>query len=68
MPVVVAFELDASALREYLLPENIADAAMYVLSADGTPLFSVGNAVALSPSPSMRIRRRFKANIGFYAA
>ena len=49
MPVVVAFELDGSALREYLLPENIADAAVYVLSADGTPLFSVGNAVALSP-------------------
>lgn len=48
MPVVVAFELDGSALREYLLPENIADAAVYVLSADGTPLFSVGNAVALS--------------------
>lgn len=49
MPVVVAFELDGSALREYLLPENIADAAVYVLSADGTPLFSVGNAAALSP-------------------
>ena len=48
MPVVVTFELDGGALREYLLPENVADAAVYVLSADGTPLFSVGDAAALS--------------------
>lgn len=39
MPVVVAFELDGSALREYLLPENIADAAVYVLSAVGHAAF-----------------------------
>lgn len=47
MPVVVTFELDGSQLRRALLPEDVPEAAVYVLSADGTPLFSVGNAVAL---------------------
>lgn len=47
MPIVVTFELDAAQLQQALLPEGIPDAAVYVLSADGTPLFSVGEAIPL---------------------
>lgn len=68
MPVVVAFELDGSALREYLLPENIADAAVYVLSAMVRRFSASAMRLRCLPSPSMRIRRRFKANTGFFAA